>query len=94
MTLYILGISNTLIKTAHSKPTGITPRQPYITIRKLNSPVPVAAQAHRSFPMRAMGTQRAWIGVGLTYPSDVTAYNKKYNIKTSIETSIKIFILN
>lgn len=39
----------------------------------LPSPVPVAAQAHKSRPRRPTGTQAFWIGVGCLKPSAVMA---------------------
>lgn len=48
------------------------------------SPVPVAAQAHRSRPRRPTGTQAFWIGVGCLKPRAVIACRYRRDTLSSI----------
>ena len=42
-------------------------------------PVPVAAHAQISFPIRATGTVEAWIGVGWLNPKPLIAFGNQQN---------------
>lgn len=46
------------------------------SVQMIFLPVPVAAQATISFPIKAIGMHAAWMGVGCTKLQVVTAFSK------------------